>query len=547
MKLIISVITLVLLILMPNLATATKAEPGEEIISGVMSLGFSPPINAPVRGDESEGPFKRLVIRNANVIDGTGAPPQGPLTIVIEEDRIVEIRGGGTGSLHLGESDDGENARVIDAAGKYVIPGLIDAHAHFGTPSHAFGGSLTDPEYVSKLWLSHGITTIREPGAIMGLKWTLDHKRRSDLGEITAPRMKVHAAFPETMRSIKDARKWVNTVHKKGADGIKFFGAAPELIKAAIAEARKLGMKTMYHHSQVSVTRMNALDTARMGLDSMEHWYGLPEAMFRDRQVQNYPHDYNYSNEQDRFSEAGRLWQQTALPGSEPWRSTIEELIRLDFTLDPTFTVYEVNRDTMRARQAEWNTEYSMPYMTRAFQPDPKIHGSFHFDWTTADEVAWKKNFQLWMAFVNDYKNAGGRVTVGSDSGFLYAVYGFGYVRELELLQEAGFHPLEVLRSATLNGAELMGIDDDTGTIQIGKKADLVIVNENPLANFKVLNGTGHQKLNMKTGTMERTQGILYTIKDGIVFDAKQMLADVRRLVQEQKTREAEDVAQANE
>ena len=151
------------------------------------------------------------------------------------------------------------------------------------------------------------------------------------------------------------------------------------------------------------------------------------------------------------------------------------------------------------------------------------------------------------MAFVNDYKNAGGRVTVGSDSGFLYAVYGFGYVRELELLQEAGFHPLEVLRSATLNGAELMGIDDDTGTIQIGKKADLVIVNENPLANFKVLNGTGHQKLNMKTGTMERTQGILYTIKDGIVFDAKQMLADVRRLVQEQKTREAEDVAQANE
>ncbi|MEH6557247.1 MAG: amidohydrolase family protein [Oceanicoccus sp.] len=546
MTLILSTATFVLLILVQSFATAAESEPGEEIITQVLAMGVAPPTIAPPRGDESEGPFKRLVIKNANIIDGTGAPPQGPVTIIIENDRIVDLSGdGGTGSLDHDEDGYGKDTRVIDATGKYVIPGLIDAHAHLGTPSHIFGGALTDPEYVNKLWLSHGVTTIREPGAIMGLEWTLEHKRRSDRGEITAPRMKVHAMFPETMRSTNEARKWVKAVHKKGADGIKFLGAAPELIEAAIDEAHKLGMKTMYHHSQISVTGMNVLDSARMGLDSMEHWYGLPEAMFRDRRVQDYPYDYNYSNEQDRFSEAGRLWQQTAQPGSEPWRSTIEELIGLDFTLDPTFTIYEVNRDTMRARQAEWNADYSMPYMTRAFQPNPKIHGSFHFDWTTADEVAWKKNYQLWMTFINDYKNAGGRVTVGSDSGFLYAVFGFGYVRELELLQEAGFHPLEVLQSATLNGAELLGIEEDTGTIQIGKKADLVIVNENPLANFKVLYGTGHEKLNLETGVMERTQGILYTIKDGIVFDAKQMLADVRQLVVAQKAKEA--LAQADE
>ena len=535
--------TIAVLVLAPYLAGAAQPEPGEEIISQVLSLGIAAPKKAPPRGDESEGPFKRLVIKNAYVIDGAGAPTQGPVTIVIEGDRIVELRGGGTGSLHLDEEAKEEGTHVIDASGKYVIPGLIDAHAHFGTPSHAFGGSLTDPEYVSKLWLSHGVTTIREPGAIMGLKWTLEHKTRSDRGEITAPRMKVHALFPETISSPDEARKWVKTVHNKGADGIKFLGANPEVIEAAIDEARVLGMKTMYHHSQISVARVNVLDTARMGLDSMEHWYGLPEAMFRDRRVQDYPYDYNYNNEQDRFSEAGRLWQQTAQPGSEPWISTIDELIDLNFTLDPTFTVYEVNRDTMRARQAEWNADYTMPYITRAFQPNPKIHGSFHFDWTTADEVAWRKNFQLWMTFVNDYKNAGGRVTVGSDSGFLYGMYGFGYVRELELLQEAGFHPLEVLQAATLNGAELLGIDEETGSIQVGKKADLVIVNENPLANFKVLYGTGHLKLNRDTGTMESTQGILYTIKDGIVFDAKKMLADVRQLVAEQKAKEAEAVA----
>ncbi|RLQ23185.1 amidohydrolase [Seongchinamella sediminis] len=528
------------LLLLPCLAVAGQVDPGEEVISSVLAMGVAAPGVAPPRGDESEGPFKRLVIKNANVIDGAGAPTQGPVTIVIEGDRIVDLRGGGTGSLHLGEEDYDADTRVIDASGQYVIPGLIDAHAHFGTPSHAFGGALTNPEYVAKLWLAHGITTVREPGALMGLQWTLDHKQRSDSGEIAAPRIKVYALFPETMSSPDEARNWVRAVRRKGADGIKFLGAAPAVIEAAMGEARKLGMRTMYHHSQVSVARMNVLDSARMGLDSMEHWYGLPEAMFRDRRVQDYPDSYNYNNEQDRFSEAGRLWQQTAAPGSEPWTSTIDELIGLDFTLDPTFTVYEVNRDTMRARRAEWHDQYTMPYMARAFEPNPRIHGSFHFDWTTADEVAWRNNYRLWMSFVNDYKNAGGRVTVGSDSGFLYGMYGFGYVRELELLQEAGFHPLEVLQAATLNGAEVVGIAGETGSIEVGKKADLVIVNENPLANFKVLYGTGHQKLNTDTGTMERTRGILYTIKDGIVFDAEKMLADVRRLVEEQKAREGE-------
>ena len=159
------------------------------------------------------------------------------------------------------------------------------------------------------------------------------------------------------------------------------------------------------------------------------------------------------------------------------------------------------------------------------------MHGSYFFDWTTGDEIAWKRNFRRWMQFINDYKNAGGRVTVGSDAGFIYKLYGFGYIRELELLQEAGFHPLEVLHSATLNGAELLGIDGETGSIQLGKKADLVIVDDNPLANFKVLYGTGHQRLNRETGQMERAGGIRYTIKDGVVYDAKRLLADVREMV----------------
>jgi imidazolonepropionase-like amidohydrolase len=144
------------------------------------------------------------------------------------------------------------------------------------------------------------------------------------------------------------------------------------------------------------------------------------------------------------------------------------------------------------------------------------------------------------MKFVNDYKNHGGRVTTGSDSGFIYKLFGFGYIRELELLQEAGFHPLEVLQAATMNGAELLDMADEIGTIELGKKADLVIIDENPIANFKVLYGTGHMRLNDETDETEQVGGINYTVKDGIVYDAKALLADVRQMVVDARAAEAE-------
>lgn len=522
---------------------ASASEPGEEIISVVMQMGLAPPHDVPARGSESEGPFPQLVIKDAMVIDGTGAPPQGPMTILIENDRIVGLRGGSIDPLPGKQEAFGPNTRVIDARGKYVLPGFIDTHVHTGTPSHAFGGALTDPEYVLKLWLAHGVTTVRDVGSIMGLNWTVDLKRRSEKGEISSPRILAFSAFPAGLESPDAARAWVRAIHKKGADGVKFLGAAPELIQAAIEEARSLDMRTAYHHAQVSVTRINALDSARMGLDSLEHWYGLPEAMFEDRKVQNYPYDYDYNNEQHRFEEAGRLWLQTAGPDSDKWRETISELIGLGLTLSPTFVAYDANRDTMRARTAEWHAEYSMPYMLRAFEPNEKVHGSYFFDWTTDDEINWKSNFRRWMNFVNDYKNAGGRVTTGSDAGFIYNTFGFAYIRELEMLQEAGFHPLEVMEAATINGAELLGLGAETGSIQIGKKADLVIVDENPLPNFKVLYGTGNPRLNHETNKVERTEGIRYTIKDGIVFDARELLAQVRSLVAERKAFEAEQAA----
>jgi predicted amidohydrolase YtcJ len=207
-----------------------------------------------------------------------------------------------------------------------------------------------------------------------------------------------------------------------------------------------------------------------------------------------------------------------------------DELIGLDFTLNPTLTIYEASRDLMREMNADWQQDYAHPALWAFFQPSREAHGSYWFDWTTADEIAWKQNYRRWMEFLQDYKNHGGRITLGSDAGYIWKLYGFAYVREMELLQEAGFHPLEVLRAATLNGAEALRMDDRIGSIRPGKYADLVVTEFNPLQNFKVLYGTGHFRLD-EAGQSARLGGVRYTIKDGIVYDARELLSDVREIV----------------
>ncbi len=159
------------------------------------------------------------------------------------------------------------------------------------------------------------------------------------------------------------------------------------------------------------------------------------------------------------------------------------------------------------------------------YAPSRVSHGAYWYDWTTEDEIAWRNFYQVWFQLVNDYKKMGGRVTTGSDSGFIYQTYGFGYILELEMLQEAGFHPLEVIQAATMNGAltlyEPKNLPIEFGVIKPGLLADMVSVDQNPLQNFKVLYGTGAVRLNEQTGVAERVGGIKYTIKDGIVYDAE--------------------------
>jgi len=490
---------------------------------------------------EGEGPWKQFIIRGATIIDGTLAPPVGPVDIVIENNRIKSIHlVGAVGSSAFSKNSPKlqEGGKELDARGMYILPGFFDTHQHIGD----------NAEYTFKLDLAHGITSIRDPGCGNGLNWVADLRKKSKTNEILAPRIKAYLRFGfdadgkfNLPTNEEEARAWIQYAHQAGADGIKDAGFSPEVIKAALDESKKVGLRSMIHHRQTMVGRWNALQSARAGVNSLEHWYGLPESMFTDRKVQDFPEYFNYQNEQNRFAEAGKLWKQTAEPFSEKWNEVMDEMIGLDLAMSPTFAVYEKYRDYMRARTLEWFPEYAFPAkFKRRYYPNRLVHGAALHYWTTQQEGDWRKNYELWMKFINEYKNRGGKVTTGSDEAMLF---GFSLIREMELLQEAGFHPLEVINSATLRGAQVLGVDDDLGSIEIGKLADLVIVDGNPIENLKVLYGTGAIKLT-DDDEVVRVGGVKYTIKDGILFDAKALLADVKQMVDEEKAKTGEEIVQ---
>src|SRR5690606_13539967 len=250
------------------------------------------------------------------------------------------------------------------------------------------------------------------------IDWCVSEQKRSESNAIAAPRIFPYAFFGQgrvgPMLTPEHAREWVRDMKRRGALGMKCFGYRPDILEAAFDELRKQGMRSACHHAQLDVARVNVLTTARWGLTTMEHWYGLPEALFDGRTVQDYPPGYNYMNEQHRFEQAGRLWAQAAERGSDRYEAVMRELLELDFTIDPTFTIYQATRDLMRARTAEWHEDYTLPALWEFFRPSRTSHGSFFFDWGSEQETAWRDNYRRWMAFINDFKNRGGRVTVGS-------------------------------------------------------------------------------------------------------------------------------------
>jgi imidazolonepropionase-like amidohydrolase len=499
--------------------------------------GLTPAPNR--RADEGRGPYKTLVIRGVTLIDGSGAPPQGPVDIVVSGNRIASVRSAGTPGLAMRTNRAPQNADLeVDATGMFLMPGFVDMHVHAGgAPKNA------EAEYAYKLWLAHGVTTVR--GVPLGNNSvTVGDKLRSDKNEIVAPRIynyqrpgsgwdKGGVTSPEV------AREYVRWAAANGIDGLKLGAERPDIMAALLDEAKKNGLGSTAHLQQSGVAQMNAIKAARLGLNSVTHFYGHFESLLKDYVVQPWPVEMNAADEQWRFGQVARLWNKIHEPGSPEWKAYLAEHLKLGTVFDPTLTIYSAGRDLMRFRNAEWHGKYTLPSLMDFYSPSRASHGSYWFYWTTEDEVEWRNFYQVWFKLLNDYKKMGGRVTTGSDSGFIYQTYGFGYVNELEMLQEAGFHPLEVLQAATMNGAITLAEPKvkapEFGIVRAGMLADMVIVDQNPLQNFKVLYGTGAVRLNDTTGRAERVGGIKYTIKDGIVYDAKKLMDDVAAMVTKQK------------
>ena len=490
------------------------------------------------RADEGKGPFKTLAIRGVWVIDGTGGPPSGPMDVIVQGNRISAVRSAGTPGLPLRQNRGPQADHEIDGTGMYLMPGFVDMHVHAGgAPKNE------DAEYAYKLWLAHGVTTVR--GVPIGPNaWSVREKERSAKNEIVAPRIynyqRPGSGWDQGgVDTPEKARAYVEWAVKNGIDGLKLGADRPEIMKALLAAAKAYGLGSTAHLQQGGVAQMNAIKAARLGLGTVTHFYGHFESLLKDYTVQPWPVDMNGNDEQWRFGQVARLWDKIHPPGSPEWKAYLEEHLKLGTVFDPTLTIYSASRDLMKARTAEWHDRYTLPTLMDFYTPSRSNHGSYWFYWTTEDEIAWRNFYQVWFRLLNDYKKMGGRITTGSDSGFIYSTYGFGYITELEMLQEAGLHPLEVIQAATMNGALTLNEPKESapefGMVRAGMLADMVIVDQNPLQNLKVLYGTGALKLNDATGKPEQVGGIKYTIKDGIVYDAKQLMADVAAMVEKQK------------
>jgi len=528
-----------------TVSVVRAAEPPAGAVVAAERPEKSNAVPAPARQQgEGLGPYKKLVIRGVTLIDGSGSPARGPVDIIISGNRITEIKQAGTPGLALKPGRPPTDADYeLDASGMYVLPGFVDTHVHGSTVDKA-----PDLSYTYKLWLAHGVTTVRGV-PLAPLDTALSERARSARNEIVAPRIYAYQRPGEgngwkggVVNTPEKARAWVDWAAKAGIDGVKILNTPdqdPETFAALCEEARKMHIGTVSHLSATGEGRMDAQQAGDAGLNTVTHHYGHFESLLKNGQTQNYRPEYNYNNEQDRFGDVADLAAESYDPGTPQWTAYLEHQKANHVVFDPTMTIYVASRDLMRMRNADWHDKYTMPQLWDFYQSSRENHGSYFYDWTTATEVKWRNFYWKFMRLMNDYKNMGGRVTTGSDSGFIFETYGFGYIQELELLQEAGFNPLQVVTSATLNGALTLadpkGAIPEFGTVRVNKLADLVIVKENPLQNFKTLYGTGALRLDDQAHKLERVGGVSYTVKDGIVYDAKKLLAQVADMVAAEK------------
>jgi len=489
-------------------------------------------------GELAEGPYDRLVLRNVMVIPGHGGPATGPYDILITGNEIAEMRR--FDPFNPEQTDDeGEplerltGDRVIEGDGRYVMPGMINLHLHLR-------GEELPLDYIYYLQLATGVTSIG-PAEQDRVQHQLEDERNN---QILAPRL-----FPlygwgsktdyseEDLRDPAQAPEIAEEMIENGVRQVylnslawnrELFGAAATAIDAA-------GGLTALHVQPSSTSQINALDAAKLGVTMIVHHYGYAESAL-NRGVQTYPRDYNFLDENKRFREAARVWVEA---GNNPetkerlLNDVVDELVETGVIMQPNRATYEANRDILRAQGLPWHEKYTHQKLWEWNLPDPRYHTAFHYDWSSIDEYYWSYMYDLWGDLIFEFNKRGGMVAFGTDDNFQWSTGGFGNIRELQLLLEAGLHPLEALQAATFNSAKVL-MEPKLGLIQEGYVADLLLVDGNPAENFRYLYPFGAVRMT-EDREMYRTEGIVHTIKDGVVINNDAMMEEVARIVKESK------------
>ena len=412
-----------------------------------------------------------LVLEGATLIDGTGAEPREDSVVVVDGDRILRV--GGAGDFRFPES-----ALRRDVSGRFVLPGFIDMHVHVHPEARI--------ETVEAL-LDFGVTTIRSPGAAQSAGVEL--RDQISAGRVRGPRMITGAAFIDGSPSRFDwtvpvatpdeMREVVRKQAAAGADMIKlYWDVTPELMAAAIEEAHTLGLKVAGHIRATSWTQ-----AAQMGIDSLVHsggegptWELVPEKHRAQLRALPYPEYY-------------ARWIELVELDGDLMNSLIAALVANDVTVDPTLVVMESLYFGDNPKVLErLEPERAPAAVVAPWGPDWRQRNPFVFTNPMGIARAFtsgKDVFPLALRIVRRLHEGGVRLTAGSDLGMPWITPGASLHRELELLVQAGIDEAGVIVMATRNGAEGLSLEDQLGTVEAGKLADLVVLTADPLLDIR--------------------------------------------------------------
>jgi imidazolonepropionase-like amidohydrolase len=393
---------------------------------------------ASIQSDLEKIDAKGLVIlEGASLIDGTGSPPRNDSVVILKDERILTVTDKGNYTMYPRDSE------IVNLTGRFLIPGLFDMHAHVASVL-SFSYNQTVSENTLTALLDNGVTTIRNPAG--PTKESVALRDAVAAGQIKGPQiftagrlinaLPFPTRFVETMANTEaEVREEVKRQADADVDYVKLYvGLYPNLVKAAIDEAHNQGIKVIGHLYLTSWT-----DAANLGIDALTH--GVPVNPF-----------LLSKDTREIFIENGRgpfdhfLWLNLVDLNSTEINEMINALVKNKVPVDPTLTIYEA-----------------------ILKDDPQ------------NQYLWSKVLQL-TKILYDH---GVTIMSGTDIPNFGLIPGVSLHHELELLVNAGINPLNVIKIATSNGAEALGILDDVGTIESGKQADMIILNANPLRNIR--------------------------------------------------------------